>query len=276
MGTLNCQMQIPSVAGLDDAKVTVGRHVVLGCKGEAAEFDVSKAMLKVNESNKDHFHLFKVAGSADQGLQVEMTFYTAGPQPLDQLVLTDGAHELSLSGEPVKIESVLQPPSEKPQEPFGPVFPVPISIPVSYYLALTGVIVLFGIFTFVKAKRLAYYTKLKNKLQQYSSPIAPDTQFYRAIRTAEKAQYPLEQIEKAFRLYNVRAYRLPLFDLPDEKIGRYFRRNYPECKSTRSSLQKLLSEFQELSRIQNLTFETKSDFVKKLYRYVDKNRGIEF
>ena len=102
----------------------------------------------------------------------------------------------------------------------------------------------------------------------------PDTQFYKAVRTAEKAGYPLEELEKAFRLYNVRAYKLPLFELPDEKIFRYFRRNYPEHKNTRISLQKILGEFSELSKKGETSTEEKNELVKKVYRYVDKNRGL--
>jgi hypothetical protein len=266
----SCTPTLQEVKGLEQ-KLTVGQHVYLDCTGEATALDTGKAFFK-NGAVK----LFK-AESDSQALKIDMTFYTAGVHDLGKLVLTDGSTEVTLGGPQITVESVLQPgPDGKPPEGFDSIFPLALNVPLAYWLYLAGAILLVAVYLIIKGKRLAYYSKLKAGLVKYSSPVEPDTQFYKAVRAAEKAGYPLEQLEKAFRLYNVRAYKLPLFELPDEKIQRYFRRNYPEQKNTRIALQKILNEFSELAaKKESVAPEQKNELVKKIYRYVEKNRGLE-
>ena len=89
------------------------------------------------------------------------------------------------------------------------------------------------------------------------------------------AGYPLEQIEKAFRLYNLRTYQLPMFDLSNDRIFKYFKRNFPQYKSTRGHLLKLLEEFEEMQKRRNtLTASDKQELINKLYRYIETNKGL--
>lgn len=291
MGVMNCEMTIPPIEGLKDGAMSVGRHVLLNCKSDApispSQFDFTKAQFKLSEAETNKLKLFTVLTDAPKEavsggeLQVsqaaiDMTFYYTGPQNISQLVLTDGVNELQLAGPSLNVESVIQPSQDgKPPEPFGPIAPIPISIPAAYFMYAVGVIVLFLAYSIFKAQRLAYYRRLKNKLAQYTSPTAPDTQFYKAIRSAEKKNYPLADLEKAFKLYNLRAYSLPMFDLTNEKVIRYFKRNYPQCKITRLHLQKFLGDFEELNKKSaNLSLEEKNELVKRMYRYVESHKGL--
>jgi hypothetical protein len=274
MASVDCQIDIPEVSGLESGEMTVGRHLILNCKGSTdLAFDFSKASFKPEAKNL--IHLFAVDPN-DQGFKLDLTIYVTGSVKLADFPLTDGITEIVLNTPDLNLKSVIKPPEGgKPPEPFGPVFPIPINIPLSYYMVFAGVILLIAIFSFLKAKRLAYYRKLKSKLVYYNSPTDPEIQFYRSIRSAEKLNYPVVDLEKAFRLYNLRAYKLPLFDLSNEKVIRYFKRNYPEHKNTRLQLQKLLGEFEELSKDQkNANKDEKNELIKKMYRYVDTNKGL--
>ena len=273
--TLNCKISIPDVKGLDAGKMTVGRHLILDCSGQSvAGFDFSKAVFKTE--NKNLARIFKIETQAENAFKADFTIYLAAPFKLEEFPLTDGTNELLLKADVVTVESVIKPPDDgKPPQPFGSVFPIGITIPISYYIILLAAIVLTGVFTFFKARRLAYYSNLKTKLSEHNSPIDSETQFYRSIRALEKSGYPLAEVESAFRLYNLRSYKIPLFDLNDESAIRYFKRNYPEYKNTRLQLQKFLSDFEERRKDPtSFASENRADFVKKLYRYVEKNKGI--
>lgn len=274
MQTFSCQISVPEAQGLENGKITVGRHLVADCKGENSEnFDFAKATVKPEA--KYFLKIFSVQPDSAGSFKMDFTYYLAGQRNLREFPLTDGVNEIILESQPLVVESVLKPTEDgKPQEPYGPVFPLKIGIPATYYLYALSLLILFVVYLVVKAKRLQYYRKLKAKLTQYHSPVDPEAQFYRAIRAAEKQGYPLPELEKAFRLYSLRSYRLPLFDLSNDRVIRYFKRNYPEHKDARVQLQKLLGEFEVLNQASAVDEERKSQLVKKLYKFVDHHKGI--
>ena len=274
MQTFECQTSIPEVSGLENGKMTVGRHMLLSCKGSSSEsFDFSKAAFAPEAKNL--IQLFSLKSQSADAFAMDVTLYTTGKINLSDYKLTDGVNEIVLNAAPITVESVLKQPEDgKPQEPFGPILPIPINIPQIYYLYLAAVVLLTALYLFLKARRLRYYRKLKNNLSQYQSPIDPESQFYRAIRTAEKEGYPLPELEKAFRLYGLRSYKLPLFELSNDRVIKYFKRNYPEFKETRIQLQKLLGEFEMLGKNPAVDSERKSELVKKMYKFVDHHKGI--
>lgn len=271
--TFECQVTVPEVEGLDSGKITVGRHLTADCKGDNAQgFDFSKAAVKPEA--KYFLKIFSVKPESSGSFKMDFTMYLAGEKNLSEYPLTDGTNEIVLNSQPVKVESVLKPTENgKPQEPFGPMFPLGISVPGSYYLYALGLLFLFVIYLIFKGRRLHYYRKLKLKLNEYQSPVDPEAQFYRAVRSAEKQGYPLPELEKAFRLYGLRSYQLPLFDLSNDRAIRYFKRNYPEHKEARVQLQKLLGEFEVLNQAPAVDEERKSQLVKKLYKFVDHYKG---
>ncbi len=266
MSPINCR--------LDKEKITVGEHLSLSCAGsESLSINVAKAEFKLPEPQK---YILKVLHSSgtQSNFTLDFTIYSPGEYNISELVLTDGTSDLPLAGPTIKVESVLQP-SEggKPPEAYGSILPIGIHTPLYYYLLLSLVILLLAGYSAYRVRRSIYYKKLKEKLTKYNSPLEPDTQFYRSIRLAEKADYPLEQVENAFRLYNLRAYQLPMFDLNNERISKYFRRNFPQHKNTRQNLNKILGEFEELHKHRELSVSDRSEFIKKLHRYVNSHKG---
>lgn len=260
----------------DKIKITVGEPIALSCSGNEAGVVTEKLQFKLAENQKYILKVLNVKKSSDEELSLDFTIYAPGDYKISEMVLSDGVNELTLNGASVKVESVIKPSSDgKPQEPYGPIFPIGIDVPMFYYLGVILVLLLFVAYGAYQVKRKIFYKTLKDKLNKYSSPIAPDIQFYRAIRKAEKAGYPLQDVEEAFRLYNLRAYHLPMFDLNNPRISNYFKRNYPQFKSARLSLIKTLGEFEELQKRPELSVSEKSEFIKKLHRYVSTYKGLE-
>ncbi len=267
MSTMNCSA--------DKEKITVGDHIHLLCSAnDNAAFSPEKAVFKLAENQKYTLKILNLKSTLQNGFDIDFTIYSPGDYKIGDLILTDGNSEISLSGAAIKVESVIKPaPDAKPPEAFGPILPIGISIPAFYYLILIGVFLMFAVYAAYRANRAIFYRKLRENLKKHNSPLEADTQFYRSIRLAEKAGYPIDQIENAFRLYNLRAYQLPMFELTNDRITKYFRRNFPEYKDTRQNLNKVLGEFEELRKKPELLPAEKSEFVKKLHRYVSKHKG---
>lgn len=273
----SCEVRIPPVSGLEDGKLTVGRPLELVCKAneDHSGFDFAKAVLKQVPDNPYLVKLLSVKSDDHGGFTLNFVYYAAGEHAVQQLVMADGKNEIALNGGVISVASVLTPADPaKPQEPYGPILPMMISVPLLYYAVLIALVLLIGGIVWRRVRKVAYYRQLRNKIASYESPMPADSQFYRAVRLSEKNNYPMESIEKAFRLYVLRSYRLPMFDLTDAKIHKYFKYTLPAEKEARTSLQRLLSEFDEYRKRKETAADERAEFVKKLYRFVEQYKGI--
>lgn len=278
MGQLNCQTEIVETPGLEAGQMTVGRHLNVSCSGDSLSgFNFANAKLQTQEGPTLVYRLFK-AEPAGAGVKLDMTVYKAGDVNISELILTDGANQFQLTANAIKVTSVLKPAEQgqKPQEPFGPIFPVAIPIPIIYLVSIGLAVVLFLVAILLVIRQATNMRRLREGLRRYDSPTAPDTQFYRSVRQSEKNSYDLNELEKAFMLYNVRAYKVPLFELSPRQALRYFKKQHPQHKKARIALDRFLVEFNELNkRGDQVSEEAKHELVKKMYRYVETHRGLE-
>lgn len=278
MGQLSCQTEIVETPGLEANQMTVGRHMTVTCSGDPLSgFNFASARLLEQDAPSMAYRLFK-AESAGSGVKLDMTVYKTGDVNISELVLTDGVNQFQLVAPALKVMSVIKPPEkgQKPQEPYGPVFPVAIAIPPLYLVSQGLAFVLLIVAVVLKIRHAMNLRRLKEGLRKYDSPTAPDTQFYRSVRQSEKNSYNLNELEKAFMLYNVRAYKIPLFELSPRKSLRYFKSQHPQLKKTRIALDRFLTEFNELNkRGDQVSTEAKLELVKKMYGYIETHRGLE-
>lgn len=270
MSSANCTWHIPSVKGLDDAAVTVGRHLVLRCNSNLGVIpDLSSYSLKPSDPPTQNIRLFSIKNTDAGSFEVDLTFYQANEYLPNQIILTNGQNNIDLIGDSIKVESVLQPPADgKPQEAYKAILPLEIGTPVLYYVLLFFSVAAFVTWLWVYLKRINYYRQLKENLKSYSSPLTPEDQFYKSLRAAEKKDYPIEDVERALRVYVLRQYSLPMFELSDKKVLRYFRYNFPKYKKARQELQRVLQEFENFRGPLKNDLAAKSAFVKKLYKFV--------
>ncbi len=278
MQNLICEYNLPPVEGLDANQMTVGRHFELKCKGDIlATSEIVKEQLKIDTASSPNVRLFKLSPAADKAILMDLTLYQVGEYRLNQLILTDGQSQIQLSGPDIKVTSVLKPPADgKPQEPYGSIFPLSIPIPSLYLFSLAGFLLLFLSVIVLKVRQTTQLRELKKKLKQYDSPVAPDTQFYKSIRSAEKNEFNFVEIQKAFLLYNVRSYKIPLFELDKRKAIQFFKNEHPSLKKTRQELHKFLNELAEyVNRQSEISKSDKEELVRKMYRYVETHRGLE-
>lgn len=265
---LNCKLSIPDVPGLTSQELTVGRHFVFICDGDAGTFNFSKAQLITEPANKNDFVLVKATPG-----QFEMITYLTGDIQAGALRVTDSVNELTLNIQQFKVASVLPPPEKtaegtvKPPEPFG-YNVLNLNWPHAYtaFFIIVFCAIMAGIIT--QAMRTRRFRRLAHELKDYDSAIDPDSQFYKHIRLLEKKNYPIREVERQFHIYVIRRYQVPLFGLSVGEATRYLKKAWPTLVNERRDLKNILSDLKKMTAAEN-PVETKK-YLNKLYQFVDR------
>lgn len=274
---LNCERVIAPVKGLPDQQITVGRHVTFQCNGSWDKlFNFNKAQIKVDEATNYTVKVIKAEARSVSGFDVDVVFYSAGEFQFTNFILSDGSTEILLGPQSIKVETVIEKPQEgKPPEPFGPIIPLGLSWPAYYLTATVGFILFIIALAIWFGRQRLKYIKLIHKLKMYDGPISADRQFYKAFRQAEAKDYPLSEIEYAFRLYITRAYQIPALDLSDRALLSFFKRRSPWLKKERLELKKILEDLKLLTKLPEAQLQAeKNNFIQKIYRFVDHAESI--
>ena len=267
-----CQRLIPKISGLKDEEVTVGRHILFQCTGEwEKSFNFSQAQLLLDEKSKFSMQMHGAEARSSQQFDLDLVLYVAGEIKLEDLIITDGTQQISLGPQTFQVQSVLEKSAEgKQPEPFGAILPFPIPWPKSYWIFLFLVVFVFLSSLFWYVRKQIRYRQLQKKLKDYASPVDPDLQFYKSLRKAEMLGLRIADLEKSFRLYILRRYNLPAFDLKDSSLLRLFKKNHPWLKSQRQEIKKILVDLKMVKD----TKEDKELLTKKMYRFVDHAEAL--
>jgi hypothetical protein len=272
---LKCERLIPEVHGLKDQEITVGRHVIFQCEGTWDKiFDFKKTEIKIDEASKYKLKVLKAEARSVSAFDVDMAFYSAGQYQFPDFILTDGTNEIHLGEQKVNVVSVIEKPKDPQQkpEPFGPVFPLKLAWPLSYTLFAATLIILLILYFAWGLRRRYKYIKLILKLKDYDSPIPADRQYYKALQKAAQTDYPLTDIEHAFRMYITRTYKIPAFDLSDRALDSFFKRRSPWFKKERIQIKKILEDFKLLKNVPPEKLKAdKVLFIQTLYRFVEQS-----
>ncbi|OFZ30125.1 MAG: hypothetical protein A2622_09760 [Bdellovibrionales bacterium RIFCSPHIGHO2_01_FULL_40_29] len=265
---LACVRQIPQVKGLKDQEITVGRHVFIECTGDwDRAFKFESASIKSDEQNKLKVKVIKAEARSATIFDVDLVFYSAGEFKFPDMILTDGVIELSLGEQNLTVQTVVKPTEDgKPPEPFGPVVPMPLAWPMAYTLIGVTVLVLMVGLAVYSLRRRYRYRQLIAKLKDYESSMDPDLQFYKAIRKSEPTGMPLKDLNQAFRMYVLRRFQIPMFDLKPASVIRFFKKTHPWLKKERLELKKILEDF----AVAKDAGDDKKLLLQKIYHFVDR------
>lgn len=270
---LQCERQIPTVSGLKDQEITVGRHVFFTCTGDYDKaFDFSVAKVLANEKDNLKIKIIKAEARSASQFDVDLVFYSATEFMFPDLIITDGNLQLSLGQQNFKVQTVIEKSLEgKPPEPFGPVLPLKLSWPVNYSLIIVGVVIAVLVVFIWNIRKRYRYRQLLAKLKDYEATVTPDLQFYKSIRKAELNSFKMSELDNAFRLYILRRYNVPAFDLKNPSLLRFMKKNSPWLKKERLELKKILSDIQSTSD----TETEKKALIKKMYQFVDSSEALK-
>lgn len=265
---IQCERQIPSVAGLKDQEITVGRHVFFTCTGDYDKlFNFSSAhVLATNEKDNLKIKIYKAEARSANQFDVDLVFYSAGEFKFNELMITDGTLQISLGEQNFIVQTVIEQSKEgKTPEPFGPVLPLKLSWPVNYFLILLGIILVLVIGIVSGIRKRYRYRQLLAKLKDYESSISPDLQFYKSIRKSEMTGLKTADLENSFRLYILRRFNAPSFDLKNASLLRFIKKNSPWLKKERLEIKKILEDIQSIKDSDT----DKKLLIKKMYHFVD-------
>lgn len=271
MADVKCATVIPDVPDLKAQELTVGRHFYLSCQGSYDKsFDFSKTQLITDEQNKYLIKVFKAEARSTDTFEVDMTLYAAGKVQFPDMVISDGSLQLSLGAQNFEVVSVLPKPDPKNPEqpkPFG--FAVGmIHWPMAYFLifaVFVFVIIAQAVMTALRAQR---WKQLAHVVQSFETAQEPDNQFYKTIRDLEKKDYPIDEIERAVKIYILRRFHVPIFNLNLKETVAFIKKRHPQLKEQRRQVYNIVKDIEILSKEQGLSNEQKTKFIHRFYEFI--------
>ena len=258
---MQCQVDIPEIKGLNDREITVGRTFLLNCKGEwPKNLVLEKLQFKLADAEKYQIHLLGFEFRSGDEADMKITAYKAGPVKLQNLQLTDGSQTVDLGPVQYQVATVIEKPQEGQAkvEPYGPIGPATIPIPLSYFLAAAFVIALLGLLVGRKIYRISQRRRLLAKLREHDSALTPIQQFHQNLRSLRRqspiffgAQTQKSDIDQAFeslhqmlRLFLIRELHVPALEWSDKLILKDTKRYHAAVfREMGLPLKKLLNEF---------------------------------
>ncbi|MFN3454564.1 MAG: hypothetical protein ACK41T_06335 [Pseudobdellovibrio sp.] len=278
LSTVSCETVIPKTPKLQDDVLTVGRHFYLNCHGDWDKtFDLSQAQFKLDEKHQNFLKLFNVEARDDKNFDINMTVYLAGEMEFPELIITDGKGQISLGKQSFKTESVLpKPDPQKPEQPKPYGYAVGLlHLPMSYVFIAAAILFIIIARALAVAFQKQKWNRLKEGVKTFESVVPPDEQFYKTIRTLEKSEYPFADIEKAAKIYMLRTFEVPLFDLNTNESMTFMKRKYPHLKDIRNQMYHVLKNIESLKKMKDLSFEQKNKFVKQFYIFIERCEKVK-
>lgn len=275
MADVKCTTVIPEVSGLKANELTVGRHFFLNCEGQYDKsFDFTKAQFVTDEQSKYIIKLFKAEARGTDSFDVDMTLYQAGKVQLPNLVLTDGGVQIDLGQQQFEVISVLPKPdpnAEKPEppKPFGFAIGM-LHWPMAYTLIFASLLLAVIAQAIYLAARTQRWKQLRAVVDSFDSAQEPDNQFYKTIRELEKKDYPVADIERAAKVYILRRFQVPIFNLTLKETVAFIKKRHPQLKELRRQVYNIVKDIELLAKEKDLTEDSKVKFIKRFYEFITR------
>lgn len=265
MITIQCKTEIPPIEGLKENELTVGREFFLACEGDFPKDLVQeKLSFVLKPEQKYQIHLLSFEFRSQTKADLKVTSYKTGNIQFQDLQITDGNQTLSLGPVQYGVQTVLSQSEpgrqQAKQEPYGPIGPASLPVPMLYWAILSGLIGLVVALFAGKIYRIIQRRNMLERLKEHDSALSPLAQFHQNLRRiqrtntvffggkAEKADIKqcLDETYRMLNLYLTRRFQVPAMEwshrLVLKDIKKYHSKIYMEHSS---ELEKL---FKELDR----------------------------
>lgn len=278
MADLICKIVIPDVPGLEKQELTVGRHFVIQCEGQwDKSFDFAKAQFELKDQEKYVLKLFKAEARDTKTFEIDATTYVAGQIKIQDMILSDQNLKLNLGTQQFEVKSVLPQPEQnsqqqakpEPPKPFGYAFGSvhwPIVYTLGFFL-ITLIIILQVLHSALRRKK---WNQLKRNIEQFNSAVEPEQQFYKAIRQLEKNNYPVDELSKSSKIYILRKYKTPVFDLSVKECDSFLKKIIPYNSAQRRLIVNMLKDIEHLQKQNEDDLVFKNKFIHKYYNFIEK------
>jgi hypothetical protein len=269
---MQCNLDIPKISGLEDHQLTVGREFYLNCKGDwPKDLKLESLSFKGDANMK---YMLKVLGfefRSPEEADLKVTSYVAAKVQIPQLVLTDGEKNVELGPVQFQVESVLPKPEAgggmipgqqqptKP-EPYGPIGPAVIPVPLSYWLLLLGSIAFVALMIALRIWRFNQRREMLLRLKEHDVALSPLQEFHQAMRklqransvffgkeaTGEELHDGMKELSRMFKVFVSRRLRVPAFEWSERLILKDIRRYHPSVYADYAKkLRDLFTEFKK-------------------------------
>lgn len=263
MAAIQCKMEIPAIQGLNDNELTVGREFLLVCEGEFPRTLVQEKLhFVLRPQEKYQIQLLGFEFRTPTQADLKVTAYRAGQSQFQDLQVTDGTEVLSLGPIQYVVQSVLPKPEpgqpQAKQEPFGPIGPASLGVPMLYWAILAGVVGLAALIFVVRVVRVVQRRSMLARLREHDSALSPMSQFHQSFRRLQRVntvffggqadpehiKQCLDETSTMFRLFLTRKYQVPALEWNDRLILKDIKKYYPQVFAEYSEdLKKLLKEY---------------------------------
>lgn len=248
--------------------LTVGAKFGLKCHGDIAiPWDQGAPQVVFPKEDQQYsLAILKVVRQDPNDTQYEVTAYRAGELKPEYMRVVQGKGSSAEKGFEVtqpkwSVKSVLDPKS--PPQPYGPLGPWTLSLPLWIWLAAFLTVVLFVYFTVRKLRRMSQRRRMLENLKLHKTALPPLYQFYRDARQLRRRLHTLkneaelkqisEDLEKEFRLFVLRQFQVPAMEWSNRAILEDLRRRHRKTYARGAdALRKTLRELEKLKARQNI------------------------
>jgi hypothetical protein len=255
-----CQIDIPKGKDSESPELTVGKVFFVRCDGDWPAVEPAQVQLPIPEADQHKLKLLGFEFTSKSQAQLTVTSYKPGSHQLKNLQLKVGDQNITLSDLQFTVKSVINP-QEPPPEPYGPVGPFQLPLPLWYLLGFFLILLLAAGFSVYRWRVRAEKKRLLSEMRLQEMVQEPFFQFYSTVRklqrssfngtdlTPEQSRQVVSELNEAFKIYVARHFQIPTLKWPERKVLSDLKRNHPEFyKEFRAPLKQALAE---LSRAQH-------------------------
>ncbi|MES3037630.1 MAG: hypothetical protein V4736_06955 [Bdellovibrionota bacterium] len=246
---MQCLLEIPAIPGLADGEITVGREAIFHCAGELEKsFNLDAATVKITGSETASNYLLKILKVERRDLNsfdVVFTSYVPGNHSIPDVAITDGSGLVSLGPLKLEVKSVIEQNQQQPPQPFGPMGPLRLPVPMFVWIVL-GILILITAVSGAAAWRKRKLRKAwEIEKKKYSVRLTPIMQLYVDNRRIERKwkELTLEQrsseLLRLFDEYLIRKFDWPLPQLRRKQVSSLIKSEFKNEKTLAQQLSEL-------------------------------------
>lgn len=246
--------------------LTVGSLFRMSCEGDI-EVAWQQGPLQFTFPDKQgdySLYFLKSENLAGKSVDLIVTGYRAGEFTPPYVRVVQGENGFETQNLKWAVKSVLKP-NEK-AEPYGPYGPWSVGWPLWFILGVA--VILFAVILWIgrTSRRYQQRNKMLLELDRHKTALSPLHQYYRDARNLRRRLHNVKQTEelveisrdlnREFRLYVLRQFKIPTLDWSDREIVRDFKKRHRKVYGkVREPLRKTLRELARLSAQNQILFK---------------------
>lgn len=165
-------------------ELTVGAKFGLNCTGDLAVDWQGTPKIQMSDKTPPHtLDMLEVRRLEPNAAELIVTSYRAGEHKPEYVRVVGDKGGFEVANLEWKIQTVVKSESGQPPQPYGPIGPFSLAIPVWVWGLLTIIVALMALTAVVWARRLRRKRKLRDDLARYGQSGPPAAQFQKELRT---------------------------------------------------------------------------------------------